>query len=302
MAVGVGTFVEESLERATLPDCRPKLDRYLATWLPAWRNRSLFRDVECFLLFVGYPRSGHSLVGSLLNAHRNILVGHELNIMHYVKRWFTRNQLYWMLYKQDQAFGQVGRQWTGYDYTVPGQWQGRNESIRVIGDKHGQGATTVISQDPEALPRLRATVGVPVKMLHVVRHPLDNIATMARKSDLSLEAAARLYFKLCDTNQQLLDDRANDMLTVYFEDLIASPRKELLKIVHFLDMPGHIPYLNDCASIVFPEPHLTRNTVDWDDELLESIGDRSRFFPFLERYGLSQPAMGRAPILRRRAA
>ena len=48
----------------------------------AWarrRYRQEFAAVERFLLFVGYPRSGHSIVGALLNAHRDAVVSHELD-------------------------------------------------------------------------------------------------------------------------------------------------------------------------------------------------------------------------------
>lgn len=283
--------------------CRPTLGRYLATWLPAQRSRALFRQVEQFLLFIGYPRSGHTLIGSLLNAHREALVGHELNALHYVKRRFSRHQLYWMLYEQDRAFSAIGRQWTTYDYHVPGQWQGRFEPLRIIGDKHGNGATTLLGKRPDVLPRLRRTVGVPVKMLHVVRHPLDNIATMSRKYEISLESAAATYFDLCRTNLALLEDGANDTLTVHLEAMIERPRQELLKILGFLGLPADVGYLNDCASIVFPAPRESRSTVAWTDELLGHITLRCREFPFLERYQTSSllQAPAAEPIVRRAA-
>jgi hypothetical protein len=38
-----------------------------------------FAAVEAFLLFVGYPRRGHSIVGACLNANRDAVVSHELD-------------------------------------------------------------------------------------------------------------------------------------------------------------------------------------------------------------------------------
>src|SRR5262245_3468595 len=172
----------------------PKLSTFFRSLAPALWRRSIFREVRTHVLFIGHGRSGSSLVGSLLNAHRHAVIAHELNTLHFVKRHFTRLQLNWLLWAQDQAFGCAGREWTGYDYRVPGQWQGRFERLLVIGDKHAGGATRVLGQRPAILDRLRQTVGVPVKLIHVVRHPLDNIATLHRRMNLPLADAAKIYF------------------------------------------------------------------------------------------------------------
>ena len=35
----------------------------------------MFDDLKAFVMFVGYPRSGHSIVGALLDAHPHLTVG-----------------------------------------------------------------------------------------------------------------------------------------------------------------------------------------------------------------------------------
>lgn len=270
--------------------CRPTLARYLQTWLPAVASRSRFREVRNFLLFIGYPRSGHTLIGSLLNAHPNALIGHELNVLHYVKRRFTRAQIYWMLHRQDQAFDAIGRQWTTYNYQVPNQWQGRCDGIHVIGDKHGNGATSLLGVRPDVLARLRKAVSVPVKMLHIVRHPLDSIATMSCKYQIPVPDAAKIYFSLCEINRRLLDDPANDVLTVHLEDFVRQPRQELLKTLGFLNLKAEVGYLNDCASIVLPEARQSRSTIDWAADALQMISDQAPKFRFLDPYALAKPA------------
>lgn len=272
--------------------CRrqPKLEHFLATLLPAWRDVGRYRDVRTFLLFIGYPRSGHSLVGSLLNAHRNILMSHELNVMNYARRRFTRAQIYWLLREQDQRFENLERAWTGYDYRVPNQWQGKTEKLLVIGDKHGNGATTVMGQRPESLERLQRTIRVPIKMLHIVRHPLDNIATMQRKNESSLQEALNAYFSLCEVNERLLRDPNNDVLTMHLEDLISAPQQELGRLCGFLDLPADEGYLSDCASIVFPQPKQSRQSVAWPTSALAQVAECSRGFSFLDRYRLGAEA------------
>jgi phage terminase large subunit-like protein len=44
-------------------------------------DRNRFHDVGVFCIFIGYPRSGHSLVGSLLNAHPEVIISHELDVL-----------------------------------------------------------------------------------------------------------------------------------------------------------------------------------------------------------------------------
>jgi hypothetical protein len=256
----------------------------LCSVVPALLHRRLFRDVRTHVLFIGHSRSGSSLVGSLLNAHRHALVAHELNAMHFVKRRFTAAQLNWLLFAQDRAFEQAGRQWTGYDYRVAGQWQGRFERLLVIGDKHAGGATRLLRQRPELLARLRRTVGVPVKMIHVVRHPLDNIATLHRRQHMSLPDAVRYYFENAATNERLIRENAGDVLTLHLEDVIARPRAELARICKFLELNAPADYLAACAEAVFTHPRQTRDLVSWPRELASEILRQCRWLPFLHRY------------------
>ena len=262
----------------------PKLSTFVRSLAPALWRRSVFREVRTHVLFIGHGRSGSSLVGSLLNAHRHAVIAHELNTMHFVKRRFTRLQLNWLLWAQDQAFGRAGREWTGYDYRVSGQWQGRFERLLVIGDKHAGGATKLLGQRPELLDRLRWIVGVPVKMVHIVRNPLDNIATLHRRQNMSLAAAAEFYFESTATNQRLLVENPRDTLTVHLEDVISRPGEEISRLCGFLDLDAPADYLQDCAASVFAEPRRTRGSVDWPSELLSIILDRCQGCDFLRRH------------------
>lgn len=38
--------------------------------------------IHTFVLFVGYPRSGHSLIGSIMDAHPNVIIAHEVKQLH----------------------------------------------------------------------------------------------------------------------------------------------------------------------------------------------------------------------------
>lgn len=88
-------------------------------------GRGQFCDVETFCLFVGHPRSGHSLIGSLVNAHPDVVVSHELDVLRYVGLRFRREQLFHLILERDREFTRSGREvGGGFDYHVPDEWQG----------------------------------------------------------------------------------------------------------------------------------------------------------------------------------
>ena len=84
-------------------------------------------------MFVGYPRSGHTLIGSLLDAHPHIVIANELDIFQKWTEWAeaekTRENLLNKMYENSciQAQGKGYRSATkvGRTYSVPNQWQGK---------------------------------------------------------------------------------------------------------------------------------------------------------------------------------
>ena len=102
----------------------------------------LYDGVETFVLFIGYPRSCHSLVGAILDAHPEIIIPHEYNILaklkklqeqkqtkEYMKKYFLFHNLH-MLSHDQALFGfrandslLIEKKFT-YTYNVPGLWQG----------------------------------------------------------------------------------------------------------------------------------------------------------------------------------
>jgi hypothetical protein len=50
---------------------RHKYRLFLLSLFGGVRHRASFAHVESFCMFIGYPRSGHTLIGSILDAHPN---------------------------------------------------------------------------------------------------------------------------------------------------------------------------------------------------------------------------------------
>lgn len=262
-------------------------EQFLSSLRDAFRYRQQFRDVRSCCLFLGYPRSGGSLVGALLNAHRHAVIAQELNVLKYLETGYRGAQVYSLILKRDRWFHERGQKWTGYDYTVPNQWQGRFESLRVIGDKRGWSTSRALDRKPELLDFLRRSIPDPIRFVHPVRNPFDNITTMFRrfKRSPSLEAVIDKYFETARANAGLIRRiGAENVHHHRHEDLIADPRAALARLCAFLDLDASQEYLDDCAGILFKEPSRSRLKIEWTPELICSVETRIAEFPFLHGY------------------
>ena len=52
----------------------------------------LYDGVKTFVMFIGYQRSSHSLVGAILDAHPEIIIPHEYGLMTKIKKYQSLNQ------------------------------------------------------------------------------------------------------------------------------------------------------------------------------------------------------------------
>jgi hypothetical protein len=274
--------------RPNLPDPGTRVDierRRVTGVLTGFRARRDLAQVERVLLFLGYPRTGHSLVGSLLNAHPEMVIAHELNVFQYVARRFGRRALFGLLLERDRAFGALGRQWTDYDYAVPNQYQGRFERLRVIGDKGGHAMTVWVGRDPALLDRLRCTVRLPLRVLHVTRNPYDIVATMARRSRSPINGTIGRFTRLCQSADEVRRRLAPDeVLHVDYERVLVAARRELAAMCAFLEVEAGPGYLDDCAGIVWTSGSRSRQGVEWTAEQRARIDDLIARYPAFSGY------------------
>lgn len=251
----------------------------------AVKYKELFQSIETYCMFIGYPRSGHSLVGSLLDAHPNIIVAHELNTLKYLLTGFKKNQILYLLLKNSREFTKAGRRWSGYKYQVPNQFQGRFKKLKIIGDKKGGSSTRILSTYPTLLKQLRNVINLNLKFFHVFRNPYDNISTISKKHKMNIKKSIDYYFSLCETITKVKKQLNKDELFEFrHESFIDNPQKLLREICFFLGVTAPQDYLTDCESIVFKSPSKTRNNSPWDDKLIAEVKDKMKRFSFLEGY------------------
>lgn len=259
--------------------------RYVGSAVRARRHGGDFDALRRYVVFVGHPRSGHSMVGSLLDAHPNVVISHELDALHYVRSGYRRAQLLTLVLERSAQDAAGGRRSWEYSYAVTGQWQGRFEHLEVVGDKRGARTTAQLAEQPDLLDRLAQVVQVPVAIVQVIRDPYDNIATMWRRGNEPLEAQIERYFQLAATTDRVAErvDPAQ-VHRVRMEDVIADPRARLTELCGFLGVSVSPGYLDSCASIVFPAPKQTRHDAPWTPAQRDDVARRAQAHPWLAGY------------------
>ena len=195
----------------------------------------MFDDLKAFVMFVGYPRSGHSVVSALLDAHPRIVISHELDALTLLEQGVDRTALFYHIIRRSQRWD---RRQSGYRYWVPELYQGEWEKLEAIGDKRGGVTAQLLAAKPELLDRLRETVRLPLKIIHVVRHPLDTIATIfrcGRRHYPEIDDAVGVYPEfIVGVGVARRQTAPEDFATVYHEDLLADPKALLEKLCEFL--------------------------------------------------------------------
>jgi hypothetical protein len=248
---------------------------------------------EAFCLFIGYHRSGHSIIGALLDAHPDVIIPHEYNALAHIRNGCTRRQLFMGLAAASFKQAHEGRREGRYSYAVPGQWQGKYRSMKVIGDKKGSGTTQLLMQDYSLLQKLRDVVGRELRIIHVTRNPFDNMASQLRYAPhpLSQEQIRRTieqYFAQADMNERVMREHGDKTLGFRQEDFIAGPADILRRLCTHLGVDPYDDYIDDCAAIVYASPHKSRTEVEWTPELITEITERIASYNFLEAYSFEE--------------
>ncbi|MGH2382323.1 MAG: sulfotransferase [Candidatus Limnocylindria bacterium] len=265
--------------------------RYVSSAVGARRARTTLDGVRTFCVFLGHARSGHSIVGALLDAHPQIVISDELDALRYVDIGFSARQVLYlsMAVARRQAQNErrkAGQGGTVYSYHVPGQWQGRHEDLRVVGDSQAGWSVQRLARDPSLLGRLRRRVGrLDLRFIHVSRNPYDNISTMMLRGGRTFESAFERYFANCEA-LVVLGERIGPehLLRLRHEDVILDPRSSLTRACTFLGVDAPEDYLDACASILYAAPSRSREKVTWTAERRALVQARIGEFDFLEGY------------------
>jgi hypothetical protein len=236
--------------------------------------------VTAFCLFVGYGRSGHSAVGSLIDAHARAAVSHEL---HAVKLYFEgvpRDALFDRVFELAQQQARAGRRSSkaeggSYLHRIAGQAKRDRGSVNLLGDKQGAATAWAFARHGLAsIDEFVSYVRVPVKMLHVIRNPFDVVAAGMARGGSEFPRVAAIVAQI---RRRCLGPA---WLDVYHERLLAEPRREVARILEFLGLPVTAEHLDRCADYLYRAPRRRRFEVSWsarDRAAVEAVIARHDF-------------------------
>ena len=246
-------------------------------------------ELDKFCLFVGYARSGSSVVGSIIDAHPNAVISHEYNILSSViKDKLNRQELFDGIIAKSQNLNKKGR-WSGgangevYNHNIEGQIKREDSIIHVIGDKKSGSATKILRALPNRpiehridkvkriITALEGKTELPCMFIHVMRNPYDIVAAQIQ-SRINFNFLSFLGgVKTMDVMRELYRDR---WLDVYHEDLIANPAPEIIKINDFLGLAQNKSHLDFSAKHLDFEPKLRRFEIKWPPRLKQKIKNK----------------------------
>ncbi len=254
--------------------------------LGALRDRGRYDAMRHFVLFVGYARSGHTVLASILDAHADAIVANELDAVGFLDAGFGRAQLLHMIAVNARETAASGNEWTGYDYAVPGGWQGRVRTPLLMGDKKAGVTTRRLSADPTLLGRLRGEMAVPLRIVHVVRNPFDHVVARARQhQDAPMSAALDALFGLYDGVETVRRHALEgEWLDVRSEDLIAAPAVTLRTVLGFVGLAPDDAFVTSAEGIVMKTESRRRDDHEWTAGERIAIDERIARHDFLTGY------------------
>ena len=285
--------------------------------------------VKAFVFFLGKGRSGHSIVGSLMDAHPHVIISHEYHIFKKWLKFYNASNPIWTktllnslyLKSVSDASGIRNLSTKGYTLKVENLWQGRfDHYIDVIGDKSG-GSTTMLYIENKVLFKehfniLKHDLQMPIRVIHVVRNPFDQIATLSLYS--SFEDAK----KMGSIRKELKSGKSKDVfllknndlvkkitlkmlahyeaavemtklfgrknvLEIHISDLISNPKAILHQIFEFVGVDASEDFLEVCARKVFKTGSRTRELVVWPAPVKEMVEKCMKDNGFLARYNFT---------------
>jgi len=277
-------------------------------------SQSVVDGVEKLVIFVGYQRSGHSIIGSMMDAHPNMVISHEYFLVprcvDSARDKFPKNKsaIFNALY--DSSYNAATSGWRsekntfkGYNLRVPTPWQGAFTHLRVIGDKGGGATSMVFSRNyqsaKECLQAIMDIVKVPLIFFHVVRNPYDMIATevlwyrkqfnmraenltVAKPDDRDVKVHAHRLFSRATGVTRVM--KLTKVIEIHADEFVADPRKTVRGICSALSLPCPEQYVEACYEKTFRKASKSRYNMKWSPDLLQYIENKMKDFSFFSRY------------------
>ena len=275
----------------------------------------IINDVKAFVFFMGHSRSGHSIIGTILDSHPHIVIAHEGGILTRVvnkekcaDKSFIFNEI-WRSSCSNKTKSVEGTARKGYSLRIDELYQGKYlDHIDIMGEKQGSSASLFYARSPDKfralLDKLKAAVNVPIKVLHVVRNPYDNIATLILYKRFEVAEVTKLKYsnETITVDPKIVDSQTNsyfmrykaieeaekalnlDLMRIHNTEFVSQPRVIISKMCAFLGITCSNKYIDKCSEKIFKKESKTRYKLKWQDYQIKKIKANIQESDSLSRY------------------
>ncbi|MGB3722927.1 MAG: hypothetical protein WA979_08935 [Pacificimonas sp.] len=291
--------------------------RLLMRGTSAWaRHAALIPPPSRFLQFVGFPRSGHSLIGAIFSASEAVCLSHELDVMGLVDARLPYSAIRGLILSNAVAFERNGRWWNGLSYDLGTDPLAARKPFAVMGDKKGDWAVRRTLKDPRLLEILPKLIPARHQWVLVTRNPFDNIAVMSMRQNRLYDRLRIAAANAADFRAQLRDAmdagdisahaddgmiadyatlcegvaairarvRPEDFLHVDYGAFTRDAERAVPALFDFIGIAPDAERLRQCIAIVRPARSGPRDLIGWSTEQRAEVNRIIASHDFLSCY------------------
>lgn len=255
------------------------------------REPSTYANLKGFVSFLSFSGSGHSLVSSLLDAHKNITISREqLILQRLYKEELSRTKAFHHIVSASSNYTLKGRPHKGSNtsHLVPNQFNGNSRHIKFLGDKNGYGTVSGITCKVNFLEDLDRIIKLPLYFIHVYRNPYHSIAHSFRcypRLDIHT-SANRLISKYLQTDIAINNvlEFGYPLISVKYESLVLDPPSILTNLLSFFSLTPTKSYLSSCSSIIDSSFLQEYSGRDWSPKIISDVTKLCNYLPYLQGY------------------
>jgi hypothetical protein len=196
------------------------------------------------------------------------------------------------MYNQDFILNEI----EGFKH---GMWPGNvlipkieKKDVYLVGDKTGHRTVEHLIGAPHALDELKQKISWPIKWIHVVRNPYDNLATWTKKNHESRtdKANIEVEFNIVFQKYKALNEKigelkaTEDVLTINHERVIKNVDKTLDELCNFLEIEKYDDWRARVIKAKWSEPRITRRNIKWTPEMRAKAAKLTKQYQWLNGY------------------
>ena len=245
--------------------------------------------------FVGEGRCGHTIISAILDSHPNASISEEEKP---VSRW-CRDPAVWT---RDTIIARTINTGLGKERKAIVASTGLTglrtpkDNLLVMGDKCGWDAVNEFKKrgaPSTILTDFGKMVDMPVKVIHVSRHPLDNISAWVQSPKWirlhpefypRARVLIRRYSRFYTAAEEVMEGQ--DVFHLRHEELCKNPLTEITALCAWLNLPVQDEWLKMVSGAVYKKPNNRFEKEPWtEQELVDMVYWRIiDKYPSLEYY------------------